>query len=637
MGKNFDYDFSGWATRNDIKCADGRTIRQNAFIGDNNTIVPLVYQHNHKDITNVLGHALLVNKPEGVRMYGKFNDTYEGMHARTAVENGDITALSIYANGLKHANGKDVVHGSIREVSLVISPANPGATIDYVSMSHGEDGEDEEAIIYSGYQDFNVNPSTLDRDILTHASNEKEDEEDEPEPKPEKDTKKKGADMADSSKNDILKVLDTLDEEQQAAVQAAIGYAVEHADEIKKQAGGDDDDDDEEDVDDEAAHYYEGGSDFMSHHNIFEAEDDKVYTLSHAAQEDILYDAKQRGSTFRTAFKEYVESELQHGIDDIDQLFPDYEDVYKGEPETFKRDQSWVASVMNGVHKAPYARVRTRFADARGKELRAKGYIKGDEKTIAGNIKLLKRTTDPQTIYRKDALERDDIIDITDFDVVNYQYKIMRENLEEDIALAILVGDDRDDDDREQIKPEHIRPIWTDEELYTLHADIDFDAMKETLQGTETGAHFSDNYIYAEAMVQTLLYTREKYKGSGNLAMYATPHLINQMLLSRDLNGRRIYQNLSDLQAALNVSSIHTIEQFEGRVRTTADNKKKKLLALFVNLNDYQVGSVKGGEITKFQQFDIDFNQEKMLLETRLSGAMIKPWAAIAIEEDVTQ
>ena len=627
MAKNFDYDFSGWATRNDIKCADGRTIRQNAFIGDNNTIVPLVYQHNHKDITNVLGHALLVNRPEGVRMYGKFNDTYEGMHARTAVENGDITALSIYANGLKHANGKDVVHGSIREVSLVISPANPGATIDYVSMSHGEDGEDEEAIIYSGYQDLSFNPSAVDRDELLHASEEDK-------AKPEETNEKKGADMADSSNKTVQDVLDTLTEEQKAAVQAAIGYAVEHADEIKKKAGVSKDDDEEDD--DEAEHYNEGGSDFMSHHNIFEAEDDQVYTLSHSAQEDILADAKQRGSTFRTAFKDYVESELQHGIDDIDQLFPDYEDVYKGEPETFKRDLSWVSSVMNGVHKAPYARVRTRFADARGKELRAKGYIKGDEKTIAGNIRLLKRTTDPQTIYRKDALERDDIIDITDFDVVNYQYKIMRENLEEDIALAILVGDDRDDDDREQIKPEHIRPIWTDEELYTLHADIDFDAMKATLQGTDTDQYFSDNYVYAEAMVQTLLYTREKYKGSGNLAMYATPHLINQMLLSRDRNGRRIYQNLSDLQAALNVSAIHTIEQFEGRTRTTSDNKTKKLLALFVNLNDYQVGSVKGGEITRFQQFDIDFNQEKMLLETRISGAMIKPWAAIAIEEDVT-
>lgn len=634
MPKKFEYDFSGWATRNDIKCADGRTIRRDAFLGDDGTIVPLVYQHNHKDITNVLGHALLENRPDGVYMYGKFNDTYEGQHARTAVENGDISAMSIYANKLKHTNGKDVVHGSIREVSLVISPANPGATIDYVSMSHNEDGEDDEAIIYSGYQELTRIAGVYSDDTqIEHSNFEEAIDISEPEEiaHAEQPNKEKGANMAGSQKT-IQDVLDTLTDEQKSAVQAAIGYAVEHAAEIKKKAGVSDEDDD-----DDAEHYDEGGSDFMGNHNIFEAEDDRVYTLSHSAQEDILTDAKQRGSTFRTAFKDYVESELQHGIDDIDQLFPDYEDVYKGEPETFKRDQSWVSSVMNGVHKAPYARVRTRFADARAKDLRAKGYIKGDEKTIAGNVKLLKRTTDPQTIYRKDALERDDIIDITDFDVVNYQYKLMRENLDEDIALAILVGDDRDDDDREQIKPEHIRPIWKDEELYTLHADIDYDAMAETLQGSETGAHFSENYIYAEAMVQTLLYTREKYKGSGNLAMYATPHLINQMLLSRDLNGRRIYQNVSDLQAALNVSAIHTVEQFEGLTRTTSDNKTKKLVALFVNLNDYQVGSVKGGEITKFQQFDIDFNQEKMLIETRLSGAMIKPWSAIAIEEDITE
>ena len=618
MSKQFDYDFAGWATRNDIVCADGRTIKRDAFIGDDGVIVPLVYQHNHKDITNVLGHALLQNRPEGVYMYGKFNDTYEGQHAKTSVQNGDITSLSIYANQLKHANGKNVVHGSIKEVSLVISPANPEATIDYVSMEHSENGDGDEAIIYSGFQTLALNldegPAEINEE-LSHAE----------EPKEKEEPKK----MANAENKTIQDVLDTLNEEQKAAVQAAIGYAVEHASEIKKAAGGGDDDEGT------AQHSDEGGSDFMNH-NVFEAPENDVYTLSHADQVQILNDAKKGGMTFRAALDDYCETTLQHGIDDIESLFPDYHDVYTGEPETFKRDLSWVSSVMNGVHKAPYARVRTRFADARAKELRAKGYIKGDKKTVSGNIKLLKRTTDPQTIYRKDALERDDIVDITDFDVVNYQWKIMRENLEEDIALAIMVGDDRDDEDREQIKPEHVRPIWTDEELYTLHADIDFDAMKQTLQGTETGAHFSDNYIYAEAMVQTLLYTREKYKGSGNLAMYCTPHLVNQMLLSRDLNGRRIYQNMADLQAALNVSAIHTVEQFEGKTRMTEDNHKKKLVALFVNLNDYQVGSVKGGEITRFQQFDIDFNQEKMLLETRISGALIKPWSAIAIEEDVT-
>ena len=622
MSKKFDYDFAGWATRNDIVCADGRTIKRDAFIGDDGVIVPLVYQHNHKDITNVLGHALLQNRPEGVYMYGKFNDTYEGQHAKTSVQNGDIKSLSIYANQLKHAQGKNVVHGSIKEVSLVIAPANPQATIEYVSMEHSEDGDGDEAIISSGFQDLRLNLEEGPVEITEELSHAEE-------PKEKEEPKK----MANAENKTIQDVLDTLNEEQKAAVQAAIGYAVEHADEIKKAAGNDDDEDEEESG--EAQHSDEGGTDFMNH-NVFEAPENDAYVLTHAEQESILADAQRRGSTFRTALNEYCETTLQHGIDEIDQLFPDYHDVYTGEPETFKRDLSWVSSVMNGVHKAPYARVRTRFADARAKDLRAKGYIKGDKKTVAGNIKLLKRTTDPQTIYRKDALERDDIVDITDFDVVNYQWKIMRENLEEDIALAIMIGDDRDDEDREQIKPEHVRPIWTDEELYTLHADIDYEAMAETLQGTETGAHFSENYIYAEAMVQTLLYTREKYKGSGNLAMYCTPHLVNQMLLSRDLNGRRIYQNMSDLQAALNVSAIHTVEQFEGKTRTTEDNKTKKLVALFVNLNDYQVGSVKGGEITKFQQFDIDFNQEKMLLETRISGALIKPWSAIAIEEDVT-
>lgn len=633
-----DYDFSGWATRNDIKCKDGRTIRRNAFAADDGITVPLVYMHNHGSINEVLGHALLENRPEGVYMYGKFNDSYEGQHAKTSVQNGDITSLSIHAGDLKHANGKDVIHGAIREVSLVIAPANPGARIDYVSMEHSEDGEPDEAWIYSGFQTFNYNAGDglYLPDELEHAADSTAEKE---EPKVATEETKTNTEEANE-----FDVLDTLTDEQRAAYHKALRYAVENAEDIRKAAGlVEEDEEGEEGYEDDgyyedggdAEHSYEGGYDFMNH-NVFEAEDNGVFTLSHADQEYILADAQRRGSTFRTALGEFCEQTLSHGIDEIESLFPDYHDVYTGEPETFKRDLSWVSSVMNGVHKAPYARVRTRFADARAKELRAKGYIKGDKKTVAGNIKLLKRTTDPQTIYRKDALERDDIVDITDFDVVNYQWKIMRENLEEDIALAIMIGDDRADDDREQIKPEHVRPIWTDDELYTLHADIDFEAMAETLQGAETGAHFSENYIYAEAMVQTLLYTREKYKGSGNLAMYCTPHLVNQMLLSRDLNGRRIYQNMSDLQAALNVSAIHTVEQFEGKTRTTEDNHTKKLVALFVNLNDYQVGSVKGGEITKFQQFDIDFNQEKMLLETRISGALIKPWSAIAIEEDVT-
>lgn len=291
---------------------------------------------------------------------------------------------------------------------------------------------------------------------------------------------------------------------------------------------------------------------------------------------------------------------------------------------------------MNGVHKAPYSRVRTRLADARFKDLRAKGYIKGDKKTISGVIKLLQRTTDPQTIYRKDALERDDIVDITDFDIVQYQFGIMRENLEEDIALAILVGDDRDDTDREQIKPEHIRPIWTDDPLYTIRVDVDYDAEKQLLQGADTEKYFSDEFVYARATKKAIRYAKEKYKGSGNLAMFCTPHFMNQMMLATDRDGHDLYADESKLKAALGVNTVHEVEQLEGRTRVTDDNKTKRLVALLVNLNDYQVGHTKGGEITKFQQFDIDFNQEKMMLETRLSGALIKPFAAIAIEEDIT-
>ena len=291
---------------------------------------------------------------------------------------------------------------------------------------------------------------------------------------------------------------------------------------------------------------------------------------------------------------------------------------------------------MSKAHKSPISRIRTRQADARAAEIRAKGYTKGNQKTLSANLKLLSRTTDPQTVYRKDELHRDDIIDITDFDVVSYQYGIMRRNLEEDIAMAILIGDGREDVDPDKISEDHIRSIWHDEELYTIHADVDIAAARKELQGTNTSVNFGDNYIYAEAIITAALYSRERYKGSGNLDFFCTPHLLNVMLLARDLNGRRIYDSKSDLAAALNVNSIHTVEQFEGKTRTTTDAKTKKLLGIFVNMADYQIGSTKGGEITKFNQFDIDFNKEKYLLETRLSGALTKVWSAIALEEPVT-
>ena len=381
-------------------------------------------------------------------------------------------------------------------------------------------------------------------------------------------------------------------------------------------------------------------------HNVFDQ--DETYqenVLSHSDEEAIIKMAKGSNvGSLKAAIDIYLnENEsLAHGFvneggqDAIETLFPEFHDTNTGTPNTITRDQSWVMDVINKIHKSPYSRIRTRNADARIAELRAKGYQKkGDEKTISGNIKLLSRTTDPQTVYRKDQLNRDDIIDITDFDVVAYQWGIMKDNMYEELALAALVGDGREEGDPDKIHETHIRSIWNDEELYTIHKDVDFKAAKTKLQGTNTSANFSDNYIYAEAIIEAALYSREQFKGSGTPDLYCTPHLLNVMLLARDLNGRRIYDSKADLAAALNVGEIYTIEQFEGRTRTTKDSKTKKLLGLFVNLADYQFGSTKGGEITKFDDFDIDFNQYKYLIETRLSGALTKVYSAIALEEPV--
>lgn len=377
-------------------------------------------------------------------------------------------------------------------------------------------------------------------------------------------------------------------------------------------------------------------------HNVFDTEEMvNDNCLSHADEMRIVDLAKNKSiGTLQNAIEVYAEENdhLAHGIDTIETLFPEFKDVYPGAPELLTRDQGWVGVVMQKVHKSPISRIRTRQADARAEELNALGYTKGKKKNNGANIKLLKRTTDPQTVYRKDFLHRDDIIDITDFDVVEYQYQVMRMNLNEEIAKAIMIGDGRGEGDEAKISEEHIRPIWTDDELYTIHYDVDIAGARAKLQGTNTSANFGENYIYAEAIVEAALYSREKYKGSGSLDFYCTPHLLNVMLLARDLNGRRIYDSKSDLAAALNVGNIYTCEQFEGKTRTTAapDNKTKKLLGLFVNLSDYQVGSTKGGEITRFSQFDIDFNQEKYLIETRLSGALTRVFSAIALEEDIT-
>ena len=614
-----EYDFCGWATKNDLKCSDGRTIRRDAFKDNDGGRVPLVWNHQHNDANNVLGHADLKNRTEGVYAYCKFNDTESGETAKKLVQHGDVVALSIYANQLKQQGG-NVLHGTIREVSLVLAGANPGAYIEDV-IRHGETSDDE-MNLFLGEEDTQLlhgdeMPPIEADEPLSHADDKKEDTDVANDKKNETKTDDAGDDKT------VQDVIDTMTDDQKTVMYALVGQALEQG------AQSDDTDDSE------------GGNDDMKH-NVFENDEQNTdAVLTHADQEGIIALAKNRSvGTFQNALKMFAEENeesLAHGIDDIETLFPEYHDVRPGAPELITRDLTWVDSVISGVHKSPYTRIRTRQADARGTDLRAFGYQKGKYKKYPGNIKLLKRTTDPQTVYVRDALHRDDIIDITDFDVVDYQYRIMRQNLNEELAMAIMIGDGREEGDELKIQEDKIRPIWTDDDLYTIHYDVDIEGMKTSLQGTNTSANFSENYIYAEALIQAALYSRENYKGSGSLKFYCTPHLLNVMLLARDLNGRRIYSSVTDLAAALNVTAIETAEQFEGKIRTAAGSKKKKLLGLFVNLGDYSLGCAKGGEITRFNQFDIDFNQEKYLLETRVSGALTRVYSAIALEEDVTE
>jgi hypothetical protein len=608
-----NYDFSGYATRNDLLCEDGRTIRKDAFKDNDGATVPLIWNHNHKDSQAVLGHALLKNRKDGVYAYCTFNDTEEGKHAKQLVHNGDVRSLSIYANKLKQVGG-DVIHGSIKELSLVLAGANPGAYIDFV-MAHGEDEDDG---LWANY-DENA--------LVIYHSSEKESEENKMN-KEELDQQKRREDNNDKKEKTIREVFNELTGEQQEVVYALIGMALEDANKNEN--------DDEE-------------GDGNMKHNVFDNDERKQDYLSHSAQEDIIKLAKssQVGS-LQTALEIYADSnELQHdalsggfaqnGTGNVTMLFPEYQEVRPGAPELITNDQDWISVVMSKVHKSPISRIRTSQVDIRKiNDLRAKGYKKGKEKSLAGNFKLVRRTTDPQTVYVKNALHRDDIIDITDFDYVKYLYDVDRIMLNEELATAMMLGDGRDEGAEDKIASDKIRPIWTDDDLYTIHVDLDIDKAKKELQGTGTGVSFGENYIYAEAIINTVLHARENYKGSGTPDFFVTPHMLNVMLLARDMNGRRIYSSKAELASALNVGDIYTAEQFEGKTRTTTDSKKKKILGIIVNLVDYSLGATKGGEVTHFTQFDIDFNQEKSLLETRCSGALTRVYSAIAIEEDVT-
>lgn len=606
-----DCDFHGYATKANLTCRDKRVIMPDAFKDQDGEKVPLCWGHQHNSVTNVLGHAYLENRADGVYAYGYFNDTDSGRAGKKLVDNGDVCALSIWANDLVQ-NGPNVVHGVIRELSLVLAGANPGAYIDSV-MQHDDEATQEAEILF-----------VLDKDNiqLAHADSDEDSE--------DAELQHADAETTDSSEEDkkddeetVRDVLNSMSEKQKNVLLALVAEGIAAGEETKKT------DNNEEDN--------------TMKHNVFDNDrQDEANVLSYTDQTAIINMAKASTvGSLQHAMDLFAEqnpdSVLAHGIENISQLFPDYKDVRPGAPEMLTTDQGWIQKVLQKVHKSPISRIRTRQADLRNiEELRAKGYTKGTLKGEVGNFKLIHRTTDPQTIYVKSKIDRDDIIDIQDFDVVQYLYNIDRMNLNEELATAIMIGDGRDVGADGKIAEDKIRPIWQDDELYTIHADVDIAGMRASLQGTNTAANFGENYIYAEAVIQSLLYAREKYKGSGTPDFYCTPHLVNVMLLARDMNGRRIYDKVSDLAAALNVGEIITVEQFEGKTRTATGGKTKKLLGLMGNLADYSVGATKGGEITHFTDFDIDFNQEKSLLETRCSGANTRVKSFIALEEDVT-
>ena len=567
------YDFGGWATRNDIRCSDGRTIRKNAFIDNDGKTVPLVWNHSHNDPANVLGHALLENRDQGVYAYCKFNNTELAQNAKELVKHGDVTELSIYANQLKQ-NGGDVLHGAIREVSLVLAGANPGAFIDSIMM-HGEES-DEEAIIYTG-----ESISLSHADTSTNESKPVESKKEE-----------KGGTM--NKEKTMKEVLDELTEEQKNVVYALIGQALED---------GGVDDEDEEDYEDED----EGDNEMKQ--NVFDR--DEQYSenvLSHSDMMDIISDAKRYGS-MKDSFLAHTQD---YGIENVDFLFPEPE-ALSMEPTFVQRDMTWVQKVMAGVHHTPFSRIKSLFADITADEARAKGYIKGKMKKEEV-FTLLKRTTTPTTIYKKQKMDRDDVVDITDFDVIAWLKKEMRLMLDEEIARAILIGDGRLPSSDDKINETNVRPILTDEDLYTVKANI-------TVAANATGSE------KAKAFIDEVIRSRKEYKGSGNPTLFTTEDMVTECLLLEDSMGHKLYKSEAELATTLRVKEIVTVEVMEG----VQDKNSHDVAGIIVNLADYNVGADKGGAVNMFDDFDIDYNQQKYLIETRCSGALIKPYSAIAL------
>ena len=574
---NKKFDFGGWATKNNLKCSDGRVIIRDAFKHNDGNTVPLVWNHQHNDPLNILGHAVLENREEGVYAYCTFNNTEAGQNAKQLVEHGDVSALSIYANKLQQ-QGSNVLHGEIREVSLVLAGANPGAFIDSI-IRHGEES-DEEAVVYTG--------EFLD---LSHSDMEENEMEDNKETKNLTQDEKE-LEHADENKT-VEDVFNTLNEEQKNVVYALIGQAIE--------SKGQNDNQEEQE-----------GEPNMKH-NVFDKEtENKETTLSHSEMQAVIADAKRYGSM--------KDSALAHGIENVEFLFPDARNV-NNTPDFIQREMGWVQTVISGTHHVPFSRIKSMHADITEDEARARGYIKGKLKKEEV-FSLMKRTTDPTTIYKKQKMDRDDVIDITDFDVIAWLKAEMRMMLDEEIARAVLVGDGRLSSSDDKISEDKIRPIWKDADLYTVKHII-------------PNADGADADKKARAFIKAAIKSRKNYKGSGNPKLFTTEDMVTDCLLLEDTTGRRIYNSVSDLATALRVSEIVTVPVMEGLSRN-GQTHKVDLLGIIVNLNDYNLGADKGGAINMFDDFDIDYNQQKYLIETRCSGALIKPFSAVAIEFQTT-
>ncbi len=581
MVKPEKYDFSGWATKSNVKCSDGRTILKHAFKDDDGKTVPLVWNHNHVEADNVLGHACLESKEEGIYAYCSFNDTEQGKNAKELVQHGDITSLSIFANKLQQNNNKEVMHGIIREVSLVLAGANPGASIDYV-VSHADESESEEATIYNdenvlelfhAEQDNQKDLNSENEDLKKNNPHEKMEHKNDGDPNKKEDKEKT-----------IQDIIDTMNEEQLNVLYLLVGAAHEEA-------------------------KANGGKEEMKHNAFDGIKNDKGEVLTHSEFIEIMNEAKKNGSV-RDAF-------LAHGITDVGNLFPEDKAV-SNVPITISRNMEWVAKVMASVHHSPFSRVKGTLVDITGEEARAKGYVKGKQKTEEV-VAALKRSTTPQTVYKLQKIDRDDVLDITDFDVISYLKSEMRVMLDEELARAFLIGDGRSVDSNDKINPLNIRPVWGDSETYTV---------KRVL----TRAEGSTDEAFAKEFIKDVIKSRKLYKGSGNPTLFTTEDMLTSMLLIEDKNERVIYDTIDKLKTALRVSDIVTVEVMEG-VNRKDENSQYNLLGLLVNMRDYNVGADKGGNVNMFDDFDINYNKYEYLIETRCSGALVKPFSAISFEE----